>query len=238
MKRNLKLFGFFLMFLNCFQPVDKVFSAEAADFVKVEKTTEETEEIGLSPFQFLNLTTANSDHICFVYKIIRNGNEPEQSSIYRKGEDILAIFPAAKKDGQRVRVRQLETAGLVYYILDSEKKVFQYRGPARDILLNQMQNIVKDEPVKVFKKDGAMVYEYHQAFEHDDQITLSWQFFMKDGSLSKLEYYFDGKVNTIYEFSGFTQDEPAPDLFMIPEGYEKITFDYVYTGDTMPPWFE
>lgn len=195
-------------------------------------------EASLTPFNYLNLITANSEYLSFSYKVIKDGQEDDLCTISRTGENIVAVFHATKMDGSKIKIRQIEAGENVFYVIDSEKKVFEFKAPASDILLNRMQEIVKTGPEKVFRKDDALVYEHQETFEHDESIKLSWLFHMKDNRLVRLEYLFDGKIDTVYEFSEFSHDEPAAELLVVPEGYAKESFSYAYTGDTMPPWFE
>lgn len=210
--------------------------ARAAEGIPSDAPPPAMTEASLTPFNYLNLITANSEYLSFSYKVIKDGQEEDLCTISRTGENIVAVFHATKMDGGRIR--QIETGEQVYYVIDSEKRVFEFKAPAGDILLNRMQEIVKTGPEKVFRKDDAIVYEYQQTFEHDESIKLSWLFHMNDNRLLRLEYLFDGKIDTVYEFSEFSQDEPAAELLVVPEGYAKESFSYAYTGDTMPPWFE
>lgn len=212
--------------------------ARAAEEIPSDTPPPPMAEASLTPFNYLNLITANSEYLSFSYKVIKNGQEEDLGSISRTGENIVAVFHAIKMDGSKIKIRQIETSEQVFYVIDSEKRVFEFKAPAGDILLNRMQNIVKTGPEKVFRKDDAIVYEHQETFEHDESIKLSWLFHMKDNRLVRLEYLFDGKIDTVYEFSEFSQDEPAAELFVIPEGYTKESFSYPYLGDTMPPWFE
>jgi hypothetical protein len=101
-----------------------------------------------------------------------------------------------------------------------------------------MQEMVKQNPVRVYSSEGASVYEYLQPFEHDDEIMLTYAFYMVDDRLARLDYYFDGKKDTSYLFSEFSSNEPDAATFAIPGDYQREDFDYAWTGDTVPPWFE
>ncbi len=223
------LAAFFSLLLN---------NLQAAENVPTEAPTVAAAEESLTPFQYLNLITANSESLSFSYKVIKDGQEDDLGTIARSGESTVAVFHATKMDGSKVKIRLIETGELVFYVIDSEKKVFAFKSPTDDILLHKMQEIVREVPEKVFKKDEGVVYAYQQPFLHDEAIKLTWQFYMQNDRLIKLEYLFDGKLDTVYEFSEFTQEEPVADLLLIPEGYTKESFSYSYTGDTMPPWFE
>ncbi len=51
-------------------------------------------------------------------------------------------------------------------------------------------------------------------------------------------YSVDGMVTKTYTFNGFTQEEPDKEVFDIPADYRETVFDYAFSGENMPPWWE
>ncbi|HOO27510.1 MAG TPA: hypothetical protein PLU43_03525, partial [Lachnospiraceae bacterium] len=63
-------------------------------------------------------------------------------------------------------------------------------------------------------------------------------FYMMDGMLKKLTVALGETDETVYEFSEFKQEITDPAAFSYPEEYTEESFDYVYSGESMPPWWE
>lgn len=207
--------------------------------------TEETEsnpdeaENRITPYQFLNLFLGNADQFSFGYRIYLHETKQTQSGTFQKtGEDAVARFTTQDMNGNCVTVREMEADGFVHYIMDDARVIKTYLAPAEDYLINELMLVAKTTPSSVVLKDGYDQYEYSLPFEQDHAIHQNYVFFMQDGILKKMTYSVDGFLTRTYEFSEVKQETIDPTAFSYPEGYREEVFEYQFTGEHMPPWWE
>lgn len=212
-----------------------------------EESTKQTDQVqvhlsdkdNITPYQFLNLITGNAESISVTYTVSKNdADELENAAFYRKGDKTAVTFTGQNMKEKKVAVREVEKEGRVYYVMDFKKQIVSYNGPAEDILLYQMQEAAKTEPVKKYEKDSYTIYEYSLPFVQDEEIKITYRFYMSDGMLKKLERMFKDGLESTFEFSEFNQGDIDDKLFELPDGYEVIDYDYKTSESSIPPWWE
>lgn len=188
-----------------------------------------------TPYQFLNIITANASELSFSYSI--NGSIEE--AVFQKSEDVsVETYIAKDMYNNNVSVRELEKNGKVHYIMDESKTIKTYLAPAEDYLLYRMMNIVKNIPDSVTKDGEYSLFKYSEIFEQDESMKYSYSFYMKDGVLTKLTIALGDRAADCYEFSDFKQELIDKNAFFYPKGYYEEKYSYIYTGDNIPPWWE
>lgn len=137
-----------------------------------------------------------------------------------------------------VSVREMEKDGKVHYIMDDYKTVKTFLAPAEDFLIYKMMEAAKTTPTLAIKENQYFLYEYTLPFIQDESISFKYRFYMKDGVLKKLTMALGDNPSSVYEFSEFKQELINVNAFEYPKGYVEEEFDYTYTGENMPPWWE
>ncbi len=195
------------------------------------------ESDGVTPYQYLCLFCANAEELSFSYTISRSGlDDVETRRFQRMGDNAVECFSAWDKNGNVVLVRELETNGKVHYILDNKKVIKTYLAPAEDFLLYQMMRAAETPCVRVLEENGYALHEH--AFIQEEETQYQYCFYMKDGNLQSLTINSRDTECTAYEFSEFLQETSDPAAFAYPSDYVQESYDYVYTGNTIPPWWE
>lgn len=215
--------------------------SETPDTTETPSETDELQddEDEVTPYQFLNLFSANADQITFSYVVTYPQENDTQTGTFQKnGDESVQSFTAKNMYGENVSVREIEKNDKVRYIIDEFQITKIYNAPAEDFLLYKMMNAANTEPVKVFEQDGFYVYEHDIPFVQDDNIKIKYCFYMKNGVLSKLTVSYGEMLTAEYEFAEFRQEVVDISEFDEPQGYKEETFDYVYDGEYMPPWWE
>jgi len=213
-------------------------SEEAVQETSQEISEETSQEDTLTPYQYLNLSIGNAEELSFTYKVIDHEmNVENKGAFHRKLEKSVEIIEAYDESGQPIEVRELEYEGFVTFIMDEIQVVKRYPGSADDFLIYRMMQAAMGEPV-VSEKDGYQFYEYKIPYEKDESILLTYAFYMKEGTLKKLDYSVDDFLAKTYEFSAFEQSTKDLNVFEYPENYEIETKDYPFSEEMIPPWWK
>jgi hypothetical protein len=101
-----------------------------------------------------------------------------------------------------------------------------------------MCNAAQSDLIRKAPYENGWVYDYQVSRIEEDMPDMTYQFFMADGSLEKLICLSNDSVDVTYVFSAFQQMLLDIDAFTYPENYTSERFNYSYTGDYMPPWWE
>lgn len=194
------------------------------------------EDGGVTPYQFLCLFLANAEELSFSYTVTQSGSDDvETRRFQRMGDDAVECFSAWDRNGNAVLVRELEAGGKVHYILDDRKAIKTYLAPAEDLLLYRMMRAAQTPPIRVLEENGYVLYEH--ICTQDEITKLQYCFYMKDGALKSLTIAC-GDAECTYAFSEFLQEITDPAAFAYPSDYVQESYDYEYTGNTIPPWWE
>ncbi|PKM93227.1 MAG: hypothetical protein CVU84_16945 [Firmicutes bacterium HGW-Firmicutes-1] len=192
-----------------------------------------------TPYQFLNLMTGNAEALSFHYIVYTNDRyEGKNGSFYKMGDKSVVIFQADNMKGDESGIRELEMEGHVHYIMDDYKMIKSYLAPAEDFLLYEMMDATNNTPSTVVSEEDYIIYEYRLPFVQDVEQQIIYRFFMKENSLKKMEYSINNQATTTYEFSDFLQTITDERVFDYPTGYNEEWYDYINTGENMPPWWE
>lgn len=194
----------------------------------------ESDEI--TPYQFLNLICANAETLSFTYSIAGAGTNT--ITFQKTGDKAVETYIANDMNENPVSVRELEKDGKVHYIMDDSKIIKTYSAPAEDFLLYRMMTAAKTVPDLASQNDEYFLYEHSLPFEHDESIQYKYRFYMKDGALKKLTISLGDEDGSTYQFSEFQQELLDTKAFEYPKGYTEEKFNYTYTGEHMPPWWE
>lgn len=199
----------------------------------------ETDEGKITPYQFLNLFCANAEELSFSYQAADpQTNRMETGMFQKKGDDSVASFTAKDMNENLVSVRELERNGKVHYIMDDSKLVKSYLAPATDFLLYEMMTAAATVPERALKEGEYFLYEYRLPFAQDESVQVGYCFYMQGGVLKKLTIAMGDAPATTYVFSEFKQELLDSTAFIYPEDYQTEIYNYVYSGDFMPPWWE
>jgi hypothetical protein len=204
--------------------------------MELGKTQNET----VTPYQFLSLLVGNAENITIEYSVLHQGSSRKDTgAFYKAGEKFAAVFTVTDMNGKPVTVRELEMDGRVHYIMEETKTIKSYTAPAEDFLIYEMLKAAASVLLKSYEQDGFGIYEYSLPFDQDEETNREYRFFMKDGLLKKLEYGFNNEFSETFEFSGYSQRAADERIFEYPAGgYSEEWFQYPYTGENMPPWWE
>ncbi len=193
----------------------------------------------VTPYQFLNLMVGNADEISFSYsQTVDDTDDVLYGSFAMDKKAAAESFMAYDMNGNIVTVRELEKEGMVHYIMQDSERVCTYIGPSDDFLMFQMLEAAKTSPERALWDGEYMLYEHRLYLEEDDEMFDSYLFYMKENTVKKLDVVNTGNYVTHYEFSDFTQEIQDRTVFEIPQGYQEEKFDYQYTYDFMPPWWD
>ncbi|MEA5060371.1 MAG: hypothetical protein VB049_10125 [Candidatus Pelethousia sp.] len=193
----------------------------------------------VTPYQFLYLLCGNAAELSFTYTVLHPTAANTETRLFqRKGDISVECYPAQDMNGNLVSVRELEMGEKVHYILDESKIIRTYLAPAEDFLLYRMLEAAEAALACGVNEDGSMLYACSLSFGQDETMRYNYRFFMQDGTLKKLTVALDDTPETIYVFSEFQQDITDEAAFTYPKGYAEQVFDYGYTEDSMPPWWE
>ncbi len=197
----------------------------------------------LTPYQLLNLGLGNAEEFYFDYTVFNHSSNEKKTGYFQKsGERFAAVFTAQDMNGNSVKVRELEMDGRVFYIMDEAKQIRSYLFPAEDFLIYELMDAAAGTENNVYEKDGFRVHEFEKPFAQDESILLNYRFFMRKGTLVKVEYSMDGQLSATYEFSKFQQEFDneleIEKVFEYPSEYFEEWYDYQYTGENMPPWWD
>jgi len=204
--------------------------SEDASSVEV---TENKDNKSITPYQYLNLMVGNAEEFSLSYV-----SKGDTTYFYKKGDNFASVFKAKDMNDNLLQIRELEMEGHVHYIMEDSKIIKSYLAPAEDFLLYQMMDASNTDLIKEFETDGFSVFEYAVPFVQDEQIKITYRFFMKNNTLKKLEYIFKDQAPVIYEFTEFSQEKFDEKVFEFPSGYNEQYFDTQYTGEEMSPWWE
>ena len=192
-----------------------------------------------TPYQFLNLMLGNAEQISCQYKVVNcESQEEETASFCKSGEKRAALFTARDMNGRKVTVRELEMDGRVHYIIEETRQVKSYHAPAQDFIFDDMTEAAAEEPSRKYEAEGYKIYEHRLSFSQDETTTLLYRFYMKNGVLKKLDYCIGHTQVYQYEFTDIMQEVNNKGLFEYPRGWHEEWFDYSYSGENMPPWWE
>lgn len=212
---------------------ESVSSSNISEDASSAETTENKENESITPYQYLNLMAGNAEDFSFSYV-----SEGETTYFYKKGDKFALVFKAKDMNENLLQIRELEMEGHVHYIMEDSKIIKSYLAPAEDFLLYQMMDASNTPLINEFKTDEFSVFEYAVLFVQDEQIKITYRFYMKNNTLKKLEYIFKDQTPVIYEFSDFSQEKFDEKVFEFPSGYTEQYFDTQYTGEEMSPWWE
>ena len=194
------------------------------------------ENDGLTPYTFLNLICGNAETLSFTCSL--EGTGADTITFQSNENAAVETYTASDMNGNSVSVRELEIDGKVHYIMDDSKIIKTYLAPAEDYLLYRMMTAANTAPDLTTEEDGYFIYEHSLPFEHDESISYKYRFYMKGGALKKLTIILGDEESSTYQFSEFQTELLNPAAFEYPEEYSEETFDYSYTGEHMPPWWE
>lgn len=192
----------------------------------------------VTPYQFLYLLCGNAEELSFTYKITQPGSDNTDTRSFQKmGDASVESFFAQDMDSNTISVREQENDGKVHYIMDDSKVIKTYLAPA-DFLLYQMTEAAKTVPDRAVEQDDYMLFEHSLPFEQDETTACRYSFYMQNGVLKKLTVTLGDSEPTNYEFSDFRQEITDAAAFEYPQGYHEENFDYSYSGEHMPPWWD
>lgn len=200
----------------------------------------------VTPYQFLYLMRGNAEELSFRCTVLNHGADdlnPDSDDLQtrhfqKRGDVCIESFTALDMNGNLISVRELETDGKVCYILDDSKIVKIYLAPAEDFLMYQMLTAAETMPTGIVREGEYVIYEHRLYPVQDEDLYLDYSFFMQNGVLKKLTVALNGAEETSYYFSDFQQTISDQTAFLYPEGYLEEAFDYGYTGEHAPPWWE
>ena len=193
----------------------------------------------ITPYQYLNLFCGNAEELSFSYRVTDSQtNQTKTGMFQKKGDDSVASFTTKDMNENSVSVRELERNGKVYYIMDDSKLVKTYLAPAADFLLYEMMTAAETAPARISKEGAYSLYEYRLPFVQDESVKVKYCFFMQGGALKKMTVATGDAPATTYEFSEFKQELLDSTAFVYPQDYRTENYDYIYSGDFMPPWWE
>ena len=191
-----------------------------------------------TPYQYLNLMIGNADALTFTYRLqLHETGQTETGTFYCSDGNMAAVFTTQDEQGKSMTVREVESFGTVYYILDQTKTVISYPAPAGDFLLYEMMQIVQAEPSEILDENGGRCYKYVLPLEQDPSVTQEYSFLMRNGNLEELFYAVDGFLAKTYQFSKFEQSAKDETVFTIPADYEKIVHEDMIQDLQIPPWW-
>ena len=191
-----------------------------------------------TPYQFLNLMIGNADALSFTYSLqLHETGQPEEGAFYCYHGNMAAVFTTQDEQGKRMTVREVESGGTVYYILDHTKTVKRYPGPAADFLLYEMMQIAQGEPSEVVEENGDRCYKYVLPLEEDQSVTQEYRLLMRNGGLEEMSYIVDGFLVKTYQFSKFEQEIKDETVFTIPADYQEIAHEDMVQDLEIPPWW-
>ena len=196
----------------------------------------DSESDEITPYQFLNLICANAEKLSFTYSNVDTG--ANTITFQKTADEAVETFIANDMNKNPVYVRELEKDGKVHYIMDDSKIIKTYSAPAEDFLLYRMMTASKTIPELAVENDEYFLYEHSLPFEQDESIQFKYLFYMKDGTLKMLTISLGDDEGSTYQFSEFRQELLDITAFEYPKGYTEEEFDYTYTGEHMPPWWE
>jgi hypothetical protein len=204
-----------------------------------QKRADDSHNDSITPYQFLNLMLGNAEQISCHYKVLNcESQEEETASFYKSGEKWATLFTARDMNGRKVTVREMEMDGRVHYIMEETCQVKSYHAPAQDFIIDDMMKAAAAETTRKYEAEGYQIYEHRLPFSQDETITLLYRFYMQNGILKKLEYFIGDTQAYQYEFTDFIQEVRDQSLFEYPRDWHEEWFDYPYSGEHMPPWWE
>ncbi len=193
----------------------------------------------VTPYQYLYLMVGNASEVAFSYEQTVEDTEDILIGSFAMKSDMAAeCFMAYDMNENLITVRELEKDGKVHYILEDSGRVCTYQGPSDDFILYQMLEASKTSPESALQDGEYMRYEHKLYFGDDEEMYNTYLFYMKENAVRKLDVINSGGFVTHYEFSDFTQEVTDETIFNYPMDYHEESYDYQYTYEFMPPWWD
>ena len=213
-------------------------SIETTELTK-ELTTETTAlqmNESITPYQFLFYQCGNSEYLQFTYTLDTEDAFPVD--VYMYESRIAAYYYQYNMNNDLVFVRQIEKDGNVHYIMDDTKQIKTYMSPATDFMFDYLLNISRNTPKSIENDGETTIFKYMIPANYDENVSIIYQLEMIDQVLVKMTELKNETDQISYLFGNFSTNPFELTVFDVPNDYTQEVFDYIYSGDFMPPWWD
>lgn len=218
------------------QTLDPLETTESDETTVLEETTFASDDMNqVSPYNFLFYQCGNSEYLQFSYQAIGENTNP--IDFYMFDGKIASYFYQPNMNNDLVFIREIESDGLVNYILDNTQQVKTYLSPASDFLFDLLLRIVSTDPLEIIETDNGTVYKYIIPSD-DKDFNISYELIMNNQVLTEYKQYNNDSEVIHFIFSHFSTEPFELSVFEMPSDYTQEYFDYSYQGDFMPPWWD